>query len=101
MFDICECIAWNKAGASTAMDFYGDAQLFAHGLRNENGLTLDNQGTQRCNSLCWLIAVGVIWGVENGADDLYRADIGGDIHDNNPAEEVNRFPESNAGKFYG
>lgn len=31
---------------------------------------------------------GNIWGVENGMDNLNRADLGGDIHLGNPAEEV-------------
>lgn len=35
------------------------------------------------------------------ADDLDRSDLGGDIHVSNPAEELNRFPEANAGKHYG
>jgi glucose/arabinose dehydrogenase len=59
--------------------------LFADGMRNEVGLALDLQGR--------------LWGVENGVDDLNRADLGGDIHSNNPSEEVNLMEE--AGKFYG
>lgn len=54
-----------------------DGELFADGLRNEVGLDFDSRG--------------VLWGVENGADQLNRPDIGGDIHNGNPAEEFNRF----------
>ena len=42
---------------------------------------------------------GRLWGVENSGDDLNRPDLGGDIHNGNPAEELNRFGEE--GKFYG
>jgi len=59
--------------------------LFADGLRNEVGIAVDSMGR--------------IWGVENGVDNLNRADLGGDIHQNNPSEEVNLFAEP--GKFYG
>jgi glucose/arabinose dehydrogenase len=44
--------------------------IFADGLRNEVGLTFDVHGD--------------LWGVENGADNLYRSDLGGDIHQDNP-----------------
>ena len=40
----------------------------------------------------------VLWGVENSADRLKRNDIGGDIHNQNPAEELNRFLEEDKGK---
>ena len=43
----------------------------------------------------------VLWGVENSADRLRRNDIGGDIHNQNPAEELNRFTEEDAGKHWG
>jgi len=59
--------------------------LFADGLRNEIGLSFDRDG--------------VLWGVENGVDNLNRADLGGDIHNDNPSEEVNKFV--NPGRFYG
>ena len=61
-------------------------EVFADGLRNEVGLALDNNG--------------IVWGVENGADNLYRSDLGGDIHQDNPAEELNRF-DGPIGTFYG
>ena len=41
-------------------------EVFADGLRNEVGLAFDKSG--------------VLWGVENSADELYRRDLGGDIH---------------------
>ena len=41
-------------------------EVFADGLRNEVGLAFDRSG--------------VLWGVENGADRLFRDDLGGDIH---------------------
>jgi glucose/arabinose dehydrogenase len=62
-------------------------EVFADGLRNEVGLSFDSSN--------------ILWGVENGADNLYRSDLGGDIHNDNPGEELNRFPESNKGKTYG
>jgi glucose/arabinose dehydrogenase len=64
---------------------FAQGELFADGLRNEVGLTLDSQGR--------------VWGVENGVDDLSRADLGGDIHTDNPGEELNLFAEP--GHFYG
>lgn len=66
---------------------FNDGEVFADGLRNEVGLAFD--------------AFGVLWGVENGADNLYRNDLGGDVHNENPAEELNRFLESDAGKHWG
>jgi len=59
--------------------------LFAEGLRNEVGIAIDSQNR--------------VWGVENGVDNLRRNDLGGDIHIDNPAEEVNLF--DTPGKFYG
>eukprot|EP00026_Physarum_polycephalum_P007988 Phypoly_transcript_08061.p1 GENE.Phypoly_transcript_08061~~Phypoly_transcript_08061.p1 ORF type:complete len:445 (+),score=44.38 Phypoly_transcript_08061:186-1520(+) len=59
--------------------------VIASGVRNEVGLRFDPQGR--------------IWGVENGFDDLFRSDLGGDIHQQNPGEEVNLFDMP--GKFYG
>jgi glucose/arabinose dehydrogenase len=59
--------------------------LFSDGLRNEVGLEFDNTGR--------------LWGVENGCDNLARPDLGGDIHNNNPAEEVNLLHQP--GGFYG
>jgi len=60
-------------------------EIFADGLRNEVGIKFDSQGR--------------LWGVENGVDDLNRPDLGGDIHQDNPSEEINMF--TRAGGFYG
>jgi len=60
-------------------------ELFADGLRNEVGIRFDNAGQ--------------LWGVENGVDDLNRPDLGGDIHQDNPSEEINYFAKP--GLFYG
>ncbi len=60
-------------------------EVLASGLRNEVGLAFDGAGR--------------LWGVENGRDNLSRADLGGDIHQQNPAEEVNLFGDP--GRFYG
>jgi glucose/arabinose dehydrogenase len=57
------------AEGSLPLDFQA-GQVFADGLRNEVGLAFDKYG--------------VLWGVENGADNLFRSDLGGDIHDDNP-----------------
>jgi len=62
-----------------------EGEVFADGLRNEVGLAFDPQGR--------------LWGVENGFDNAFRADLGGDIHEDNPAEELNLFLEP--GQFYG
>jgi glucose/arabinose dehydrogenase len=64
---------------------FDQGEIFADGLRNEVGLAFDPQG--------------VLWGVENGIDNLERADLGGDLHNTNPSEEVNRFAVP--GAFYG
>lgn len=66
---------------------FADAEVFADGLRNEVALAFDEGG--------------VLWGAENGSDNLNREDIGGDVHEDNPGEEINRFPEENAGRHYG
>lgn len=63
---------------------FSSGQVFADGLRNEVGLAFDSQNR--------------LWGVENGTDDVFRTDLG-DVHDDNPAEEVNLFAQ--AGHFYG
>jgi len=61
-----------------------DGEPFAYGLRNEVGLFIDSKGR--------------MWGVENGRDNL---DVGGDIHYDNPAEEVNLFDTARPGRYYG
>lgn len=66
---------------------FTEGEVFADGLRNEVGLAFDSFGD--------------LWGVENGADRLKREDLGGDIHNENPAEELNRFKQSQAGQTWG
>ena len=79
-FDIS---AWDGV---TPLEFT-EGEVFADGLRNEVGLAFDSFGD--------------LWGVENGADRLERDDLGGDIHNENPAEELNRFKQSQAGQTWG
>jgi glucose/arabinose dehydrogenase len=68
-----------------AIDF-ADGEVFADGLRNEVGLAFDPQDR--------------LWGVENGRDELRHPDFDPpDIHQDNPAEELNLFAEP--GRFYG
>jgi glucose/arabinose dehydrogenase len=64
-----------------------DGEVFADGLRNEVGLAFDK--------------FGVLWGVENSADNLFREDLGGDIVEDNPADELNRFKEADIGQNWG
>jgi hypothetical protein len=73
--------------SSTLPVDFDACEVFADGLCNEVGLAFDKHG--------------VLWGVENGADQLERSDLGEDIHNDNPAEELNRFPEENAGLHWG
>merc|ERR1712157_259872 len=40
-------------------------------------------------------------GVENSADKLVRDDLGGDIHEDNPSEELNHFPTDKEGQTWG
>lgn len=61
-------------GGSTSVS-WTSGQVFARGTRNEVALCFDD--------------LGRLWGVENGVDDLTRADLGGDIHNENPGEEIN------------
>jgi glucose/arabinose dehydrogenase len=75
--------ALSSLGASSVA--FSTGEVFADGLRNEVGMRFDAQGR--------------LWGVENGRDNLERTDLGGDIHDDNPAEELNLFAEP--GRFYG
>jgi glucose/arabinose dehydrogenase len=54
---------------------YASGELIARGMRNEVGLYITDDDR--------------IWGVENGRDNLARTDLGGDIHNDNPGEEIN------------
>jgi len=62
---------------------YTAGEVFASGMRNEVGLYMD--------------ATDRIWGVENGRDVLTRD---GDIHNTNPAEEVNLI-DGTGSSYYG
>ncbi|KAL1920019.1 uncharacterized protein VTP21DRAFT_1165 [Calcarisporiella thermophila] len=64
---------------------YRQGQIWGDGLRNEVGLARDLEGK--------------LWGIENGSDELARPDLGGDIHNDNPAEELNSLEDP--GAFYG
>jgi glucose/arabinose dehydrogenase len=74
---------WN---AARPLEFNA-GEVFADGLRNEVGLAFDSFGD--------------LWGVENSADNLFRDDLGGDVHNDNPAEELNRFREAKRGQHWG
>jgi len=73
------------ASALGSASTFAQGEAFATGLRNEVGITLDGQGR--------------VWGVQNGSDNLSRSDLGGDIHNDNPGEELNLFAEP--GRFHG
>ena len=70
-----------EAGSVT----FAQGEVFSDGMRNEVGIALDLGGR--------------IWGVENGVDNLARNDLGGDIHNDNPGEELNLLDAP--GAFYG
>jgi glucose/arabinose dehydrogenase len=65
---------------------YKSGELVATGMRNETGLYIDAQDN--------------LWGVENERDNLSDADLGGDIHNDNPGEEIN-FVDGTGSKHYG
>jgi glucose/arabinose dehydrogenase len=67
---------------SGGMD-YAAGEVVASGMRNEVGLYMD--------------ATDRIWSVENGRDLLTK---GGDVHNTNPAEEVNLI-DSRGAAFFG
>jgi glucose/arabinose dehydrogenase len=76
---------YNLAAIPTGGYDAAGGELFAAGLRNEVGLSIDSSGR--------------MWGVENGRDNLI---VGGDdIHFDNPAEEVNLFDTNRPGRNYG
>ena len=64
----------------------GSGELIASGMRNEAGIFVDAEDR--------------LWGVENGRDNLNDADLGGDIHNDNPGEEIN-LVDGQGSKFYG
>jgi glucose/arabinose dehydrogenase len=65
---------------------YASGEILATGMRNEAGVFVDEADR--------------IWGVENGRDNLSDADLGGDIHNDNPGEEIN-LVDGKGPKFYG
>ena len=65
---------------------FASGEVIATGMRNEAGIFVD-EGDR-------------IWGVENGRDNLSDADLGGDIHNDNPGEEINLI-DGQGPKFYG
>lgn len=66
--------AFNITDSTSPLDFNNDGVLLGWGLRNDVGLAEHP-------------ATGGIWAIENSADQLNRS--GEDIHQNNPAEELN------------
>lgn len=81
---VLKCDMNVNAIPSGGYEYLSACKVYADGCRNEVGLRLDSKGR--------------LWGVENGRDNLQRADLGGDIHNNNPSEEVNMFAKPG---FYG
>jgi glucose/arabinose dehydrogenase len=65
---------------------YMTGEVLASGMRNEAGIFVDDQDR--------------IWGVENGRDNLEDGDMGGDIHNDNPGEEIN-LVDGKGPKYYG
>ena len=55
-----------------------NGEVFADGIRNEVGIAFNPTD-------------GVLWGVGNSADNLERLDLGLDIYNDNPCEELHRF----------
>ena len=65
---------------------YASGSVVASGMRNEVGL--------------FMAPGDRLWGVENGRDNLIDDDLGGDIHTDNPGEEINRV-DVQTPRFYG
>ena len=65
---------------------YESGEVIASGMRNEVGLfvTPDDR----------------LWGVENGRDNLKDAELGGDIHTDNPGEKINSIDPEKP-RFFG
>ena len=72
--------------AAGYVSYSTDGVVWANGVRNVVGMHFDSYG--------------VLWGVENGADQLDRDDLGGlAAHEQNPGEEVHKYVVN--GTFYG
>jgi glucose/arabinose dehydrogenase len=65
---------------------YLSGEVIASGMRNEVGIFVDTDDR--------------LWGVENGRDNLSDPELGGDIHNDNPGEEIN-LVDGEEPKFYG
>ena len=65
---------------------YNTGEVLATGMRNESGIFVDAQDR--------------LWGVENGRDNLSDSQLGGDIHNDNPGEEIN-LVDGQGSKAYG
>ncbi len=83
-FDRARVVKFTAAQLASGTATWADRSPFADGTRNEVGLRFDSKGQ--------------LWGVENGSDNLNRAAFGGDIHTDNPGEELNLFAKAG---FYG
>jgi glucose/arabinose dehydrogenase len=73
-------------GVPTGGLAYTTGEVLASGMRNEAGIFVDTDDR--------------IWSVENGRDNLADDDLGGDIHNDNPGEEIN-LVDGKDPKFYG
>jgi glucose/arabinose dehydrogenase len=62
-------------------------EVFADGIRNGVAMAHDKHG--------------VLWAADTGADNLQRQDLGGDITNDNPAEELLKLPEDLMGTHFG
>ena len=76
---------FNVTDVNPTTQNFQTGEVWADGLRNEVGLSFDSRG--------------VLWGVENGADCLVRDDMG-DVHNDNPGEELNRL-DGRGHRFFG
>ncbi|WP_394841255.1 PQQ-dependent sugar dehydrogenase [Pendulispora brunnea] len=65
---------------------YAEGEVMGSGLRNEVALFVDRRGR--------------LWGAENGREGLTDPDFG-DIHDDNPGEEINLIEDRGGPSFYG
>jgi glucose/arabinose dehydrogenase len=65
---------------------YTSGTVIASGMRNEAGLFVDTDDR--------------LWTVENGRDNLADPQLGGDIHNDNPGEEIN-LVDGTGTTFYG
>jgi glucose/arabinose dehydrogenase len=84
--------AFNLSSMNGAYDFVSEGALLAWGVRNDVGLDEDP-------------ITGRVYSVENSVDEMHRN--GQDIHETNPAEELNFLgylngtPSSNEGRNFG